>query len=107
MSEARDQSAFSCRRCGACCRWPGHVLLSDRDVAQLARHLRLNDDDFIACHTMLALNRAQLSLRENPDGSCEFLKGNLCVVYEVRPEQCRAFPTSWSVSMAECPASKP
>jgi uncharacterized protein len=107
MSEVRDQPAFSCLRCGACCRWPGHVLLSDRDIAQLAQRLQLSESDFVARHTMLASNRAQLSLRENTDGSCEFLNDNLCMVYEVRPQQCRTFPASWRISMAACPASKP
>jgi Fe-S-cluster containining protein len=113
MSEDRGQpalhpeSSFSCRRCGACCRWPGHVLLSDRDIVQLAGHLRLSENDFVARHALLASNRAQLSLREKSDGSCEFLNGNLCTVYEVRPEQCRTFPASWRISMTACPASKP
>jgi Fe-S-cluster containining protein len=50
---------------------------------------------------MLASNRAQLSLREKPDGSCEFLEGNECKVYESRPAQCRDFPARWSVP-GEC-----
>jgi hypothetical protein len=95
------ESAFSCRRCGACCRWPGHVLLSDRDIEDLARHLQLNGNDFVARHTILASNRAQLSLREKPDGSCEFLEGNVCAVYEARPAQCRDFPATWNVP-GEC-----
>jgi len=96
----------TCKRCGECCRWPGHVLLSDRDIVQLAKFLQMGESDFIARHTMLASNRAQLSLREKPDGSCELLNGNLCTVYEVRPEQCRTFPASWNISMTACPASK-
>lgn len=91
----------TCKRCGDCCRWPGHVLLSDRDIEELARHLRLSEEEFIARHTMLASNRAQLSLRENPDGSCEFLEGNACSVYAARPAQCRDFPATWDVP-GEC-----
>lgn len=91
----------TCKRCGECCRWPGHVLLSERDIDLLARQLQLGKDDFIARHTMLASNRAQLSLREKQDGSCEFLEGDVCAVYEARPAQCRDFPAVWNVP-AEC-----
>ena len=90
-----------CRQCGECCRWPGHVLLSDRDVADLARVLQLSESDFVARHARLASNRAQLSLKEKPDGSCELLEGNVCAVYEARPAQCRDFPSGWNVP-GEC-----
>ncbi len=92
---------WKCRRCGDCCRWPGHVLLTDRDIARLSRRLRMAEQDFIERHTRLASNRAQLSLREKPDGSCEFLEGASCAVYEERPSQCRDFPSAWNVP-GEC-----
>jgi Fe-S-cluster containining protein len=92
---------WNCRRCGDCCRWPGHVLLSDRDIARLAQHLHMSESDFVARHTLLASNRAQLSLREKPDGSCELLEGDVCAVYEARPAQCRDFPATWNVP-GEC-----
>ena len=91
----------NCNRCGECCRWPGHVLLSDEDIVELARHLVMSESDFIARHARLASNRAQLSLREKADGSCEFLEGSDCAVYEARPRQCRDFPATWNVP-GEC-----
>jgi len=81
-------SAFVCRRCGACCRWPGSVLLEPADVAAAA--------------AALARNRAQLTLKEAPDGACEFLDAaGQCRIYAARPKQCRDFPRGWRV--AGCP----
>ena len=94
---------FSCQRCGACCRWSGHVLLTPDDIAALAQQLALTEDEFVQRHTVLAANRAQLSLAEQPDGACCFLgPDNACLVYTVRPQQCRDFPKTWRV--AGCPA---
>ena len=94
-----------CQNCGAaCCRWPGHVLLTDPDISAMARHLGLTEDEFIQRHTTLVANRAQLSLLEQADGACYFLNpDNTCRVYAARPQQCRDFPHGWRV--AGCPAA--
>ncbi len=92
-------SSFECQQCGTCCRWPGSVLLEPADIAAAAAQLGLAEADFIAQHTMLARNRAQLTLKEKPGGSCEFLEEpNRCRIYAARPRQCRDFPHGWSVS---------
>ena len=95
--------SFTCRQCGACCRWPGSVLLNGEEVADLAAHLGLPPAQFIERHTTLARNRAQLTLREQAGGACEFLDAaGHCRVYPARPGQCRDFPAAWRV--AGCPA---
>ena len=95
-------SAFVCRRCGACCRWPGSVLLEPADVAAAAAALGLAEDEFVQRHAALARNRAQLTLKEAPDGACEFLDAaSQCRIYAARPKQCRDFPRGWRV--AGCP----
>ena len=84
--------SFVCRQCGACCRWPGSVLLEAADVAAAA--------------AALARNRAQLTLKETPDGACEFLAADgRCRIYAARPRQCRDFPQGWRV--AGCPGLAP
>ncbi|QBG48168.1 YkgJ family cysteine cluster protein [Verrucomicrobia bacterium S94] len=88
---------FQCSGCGECCRWGGSVLLTDDDIHQMAAYLRLSEADFIEKHTRLAPNRKQLALLDQADGSCEFLEGDRCRVYEARPEQCSSFPYAWSV----------
>lgn len=99
-------SAFSCLRCGACCRWPGSVLLEAADVAAAAAALGMGEKEFIDRHAMLARNRAQLTLKEAPDGACEFLeRTGACRIYAARPKQCRDFPRGWRVD--GCPGLEP
>ena len=93
---------FRCSGCGECCRWTGAVLLEGFDLPRLAAHLGLTEQEFIDRHTRLAPNRRQLALLDQADGSCAFLKGAQCSVYEARPEQCRTFPFAWSVQEG-CP----
>jgi len=53
---------------------------------------------FIEQHTLLARNRAQLTLKEGDSGACEFLDAaGRCQIYSARPAQCREFPQDWQV----------
>ena len=103
MIDSDILKTFKCSGCGDCCRWTGSVLLTDGDIAALARHLDFTEQEFIDRHTRLAPNRIQLALLDKPDGSCAWLEGDRCSIYEARPEQCRSFPFAWSVREG-CPA---
>jgi uncharacterized protein len=72
------------------------VLLTEFDISRLARAAGLAERDWIEQFAELASHRAGLSLRENPDGACVFLKGDRCAVYEARPLQCRDYPHRWN-----------
>ncbi len=93
---------FTCRACGACCRWEGCVLLRDADVTRLAEAVGLSERSFIRRYTRLAPNRRELSLAERDDGACVFLEARRCRVYAARPRQCRDFPVRWRVE-GPCP----
>ncbi|VGO15901.1 hypothetical protein PDESU_04489 [Pontiella desulfatans] len=88
---------FKCSGCGECCRWTGSVLLTKADIPRMASLLGTSEQEFIDAHTRLAPNRKQLALLDQSDGSCAFLQGDRCSIYEARPEQCRTFPFAWSV----------
>jgi Fe-S-cluster containining protein len=103
MENKQKNDSFECQQCGACCRWPGHVLLTNEDVRRLARALEVSEDDFIRDYTALARNRRQLALTERSDGSCVFLDENACRLYAARPEQCRIYPAGWQ-DTSGCPA---
>ncbi len=103
MTRKLQKGPFQCRECGTCCRWPGHVLLTDGDIARLAAASGLPEKLFIERYTILAGNRRQLSLAEQPDGRCIFLKENRCTCYDARPNQCRDFPNGWRDTKG-CPA---
>ena len=101
-----SSDSFACRQCGACCRWPGSVLLDAADLAAAAAALGLSEGDFIDRHAILARNRAQLTLKEAPDGAGEcLLDDGRCRIYSARPRQCREFPHGWQV--AGCPGLGP
>lgn len=102
MLDPQIVKQFNCSGCGECCRWSGAVLLEESDHARIATHLGLSEQEFIDQHTRLAPNRKQLALLDQADGSCAFLAGDRCAVYEARPEQCRTFPYAWSVAEG-CP----
>ena len=92
---------FVCSRCGRCCRWPGAVKVSDAEVDAIAGFLGMPVAEFLDRHTVITPDRQYLSLREKPDGECEFLTvdGNGsagCAVEAVKPRQCREFPEKWN-----------
>lgn len=87
---------YHCQRCGNCCRWPGDVIVTEREVEVIAAHLGLSVERFIQEHTRLSANRRHLSIVEKEDGSCFFLEGrNECRIQAVKPVQCRGFPNQW------------
>jgi Fe-S-cluster containining protein len=102
MLKKEIHERFKCSGCGECCRWTGSVLLTEADIPRMAALLGMSDEEFIDVHTRLAPNRQQLALLDQADGSCAFLEGDRCTVYEARPEQCRTFPFAWSVTSG-CP----
>jgi Fe-S-cluster containining protein len=103
MTRSSDKRSFKCRQCGTCCRWSGHVLLTNADITRLADAAGLTEDRFIERYTVLAGNRRQLSLADQEDGSCMLLQDGRCSLYEARPAQCRDFPHRWWVTEG-CPA---
>ena len=92
---------FVCRRCGACCRWPGCVKLADGECGRIAGFLGIPECEFIDEWTRISPDRQCLSLTESPDGSCVFLDTDergvaRCRIEPVKPRQCRDFPEKWN-----------
>jgi Fe-S-cluster containining protein len=92
---------FECQRCAACCRWPGQVRLTEREIAVLAAFKGLSEFDFIQQFTQLTQDRRGLALKDEPNGACIFLDGNDCAVQPVKPKQCRDFRNLWNFSEFE------
>lgn len=92
---------FVCRRCGACCRWPGCVKLADGECGRIAGFLGISEDEFIGKWTRISPDRQCLSLIEKSDGSCVFLElcdggAAECRIDPVKPRQCCDFPEKWN-----------
>ncbi|AKJ64151.1 YkgJ family cysteine cluster protein [Kiritimatiella glycovorans] len=103
MDHMDNMEHFRCRRCGQCCRRRGYVWLETHDVERLAEFLGIDTDTFLDRFTRIAGRARDLSLIENDDGSCVFLKNGRCEVYQARPLQCRTFPWAWGQDDPECP----
>ena len=66
------------------------------------------DEEFIAEHTAITPDRQHLSLLSKPDGSCEYLGVDGCLINPVKPLQCREFPEKWNFPnwQKECVAGR-
>ena len=106
------KSDFTCLRCGRCCRWRGYVRLDADEIAPIAVLLGMSEARFIAEQTRLTGDRCNLSLLENADGSCPFLRnapeGAACRIEAAKPRQCRNFPLVWNFPgwEAECAGAR-
>ena len=85
LPESTTLETLDCRACGACCR-DNDVLLGKDDFARwrAAGRSDLEAPEF--------LRARKKKLRVLPSGDCVHLRGNDCGIYEVRPDNCRAFP---------------
>lgn len=83
---------FECTGCGQCCTGaPGYVWINENEITEMAKTLKISEEEFIRKYTRLVNGR--LSLIEHPTTfDCVFLKENRCTVYHARPSQCRTFP---------------
>ncbi len=81
---------FLCTLCGDCCR--NRVIpLYEKDIKRLES---AGYKGFYEPTTELEfeLTGAPYKMKLKRDGSCIFLKDNLCSVYELRPDTCRRYP---------------
>lgn len=77
-----------CRACGACCR-DNDVVLEEEDFARWRAAKRMD----LADKAFLRNGRGKVKkLKVLQSGDCVHLRGNECGIYEVRPDNCRAFP---------------
>lgn len=104
------ENSFQCKRCGTCCTWKGYLKFSDKEAEGMADFLNITLDSFLDKYSRLTSDRQTLSLTEKKEGSCVFYSENppLCMIYKVRPKQCRTFPVHWNFKGWEklCKGSK-
>jgi len=87
---------YLCQRCTACCRWPGFVQVSEKEIVVIAAFLNIEESRFIQEYTRLRPDRQGLALLDQEDGACMFLDGKDCSIQPVKPQQCREFPNGWN-----------
>jgi Fe-S-cluster containining protein len=93
---ARDQDReghverveLDCLACGACCR-------QSRVVVQPADRTAFRRAGRSELEASLKTDKGESVLRRAPSGACiHFGAGNRCMIYELRPHNCRAFPVA-------------
>lgn len=91
--------AFTCLRCGNCCRHPGEVRIDHGEADAIAASLNLDVITFTSRYTRLRGDRLGLSLLDQEDGACVFLASGIagysCRIQDAKPRQCREFPSTW------------
>ncbi len=111
----KDQNAFECKMCGCCCHGEGGIIVSPTDLNRLKQALNLPEDEIIQ-HYLLKRNE-KLVIKTDSEDQCIFFKyGEGCLIHEVKPDICRAWPffrgnledrMSWEMAMDICPGINP
>jgi uncharacterized protein len=83
------EEEIDCLACANCCR-VATTKITERDVEELARFLRIRPGQFVRDYTVKSEEEG-LVLKRTESG-CVFLSGNECTVYEHRPRTCQDFP---------------
>lgn len=86
-----DSSAFACRLCGHCCEGRGGIVVSERDLRRLLKHMGLTHDEFERRYG--ERRGGKLHIRNEDSGACVFFqRGQGCLVHPAKPDICRAWP---------------
>eukprot|EP01047_Picozoa_sp_COSAG01_P015470 COSAG01_NODE_775_length_13698_cov_60.191632_7_plen_130_part_00 len=84
--------AFRCQQSGNCCRCPGYVYVTPRDMAKMAAIKQQSITQFKQ-ESVLEKNNWHLIATPDFRPKCFLDKtGKRCTVYEARPKACRTFP---------------
>jgi len=102
---------FECQKgCSNCCKSGGVVHISEEDVTNISKYIKISRDEFWKKYT--TIEGKKIYLKEQEIDDCIFLKDDKCTIYPVRPTQCRTFPfwpqnvkseKRWKMVMDECP----
>jgi uncharacterized protein len=104
---------FECTGCGDCCTGaPGYVWVTNEEIRALAEAGGVTVEEFEASFVRPEGNRK--SLRERDNGDCVFFDSTArrCLVYVLRPRQCRTYPfwasnvrtpATWREACQACP----
>jgi Fe-S-cluster containining protein len=100
--------------CSNCCRLSdGFVFLTEKEVENIAAYLQKSADDIYRWFIKRLDER--LCLVDGEDEHCIFLENDRCIIYPVRPQQCRDYPfwpeitaseERWIQEKSVCPGIK-
>lgn len=84
------QAEIDCTECANCCRVT-ETGINERDIEKLSKFIGCSREEFLRDYAMKAED-GELILKRDAATGCVFLNGNLCGVYEARPQNCANFP---------------
>lgn len=87
---------FHCTMCGECCIHREDILLSPKDIYNMAKELKLSTEDLfkLYCETYIGQDSRIPIARLKPRGQdkkCPLLKNRKCVVHKAKPTVCAMF----------------
>ncbi len=89
----KDGLHFECTMCGKCCKGEGIVALTEQELENIATFFR-ETKEFIKEKYVLKMYDKKYWLKDHVyrgEKACIFFYGK-CVIYPVRPVQCRTYP---------------
>lgn len=90
-------SCTDCLKCANCCNTTSPIF-TDRDIARIAKHLRIKPSILTEKHLKLDEDKEYV-LKTTP---CTFLgDDNRCSIYDVRPKACREYPHTDRVKQSQ------
>ena len=92
-----DNFEFGCRACGKCCRNRTDIIVSPRDIYNIAKELDMMPGNvyFQYCDRYIGgSSRVPIAklISEGPDNHCPLLKDNKCSVHKAKPTVCALYP---------------
>jgi len=95
---------FKCRECGKCCTNRDDILLTARDLFNIANYLGRPIERIIKryCEVYIGDSSRIPIVRLKPDGlenACPLLRNKRCIVHSVKPTVCALFPLGRMAAM--------
>ena len=101
-----DKFSFKCRECGKCCKNRDDILLTARDLYNIAKYLGRTIDEIIHryCEIYIGDSSRIPIVRLKPSGpenACPLLRYKHCIVHNAKPTVCALFPLGRAVTMPQ------
>ncbi|MCK4293506.1 MAG: YkgJ family cysteine cluster protein [Planctomycetes bacterium] len=96
---------FECQRCGGCCSGPGegYIWVTRPEIELIAKFLEISPGELRRDYLKRVGLRTTI-IEHDLTKDCIFLRkidgGKKCVIYSVRPSQCRSWPF-WPSNLAD------
>lgn len=101
-----DTFQFRCRSCGKCCKHREDILLTVRDLYNIAKYLGRTISDIADryCELYIGGSSRMPIFRLKPTGperTCPLLRDRRCIVHSAKPAVCALFPLGRAVSFKQ------